>query len=106
MPSEEGDQKRALELTIPLCLQHGGHPEGCAPFLASHCNKDKLFGKSDLGRKIEGNGFVLSKKEGARRQKVKNISMCKVFIQGQGWIVLHIQCGDKTRRARLHLQQR
>jgi len=106
MPSEGGDQNCTLELTIPLCPQQVGHPGGCAPFLASCCSKDKRFGKSDLGRKIEGTGLILSIKERTRRQQVKTISSDKVFIQGHGWIALHIQCGDKTRRVRVHLQQR
>lgn len=80
MPFEGGDQKRTLELTVPLCSQQVGYPEGCAPFSASHCNKDKRFGKSDLGRKIEGTGLILSKNERTRRQQVKNISIYKIFI--------------------------
>lgn len=50
---------------------------GCRLFLASHCNKDKHFGKSDLGRKIEGSAFLLSKKERTRRQQVRNVSVYK-----------------------------
>lgn len=106
MPFERGDRNYTLELAIPLHSQQVGHPEGCVQFLAPHCNKDKSFGKSDLGKKIEGTGFILSKKERARRQQVKSVSVYKVFIQGHGWIALHIQRGDKTRRARLHLKQR
>lgn len=106
MPFEGEDQDCTLDLTISLRSQQVGHPEAFARFLASDCNRDKSFRKSDLGRKIEGTGFILFKKERARRQQVKNVSVYKVFIRGHGWIALHIQHGDKTRRMRLHLQER
>lgn len=53
VPFERRDRNGTLGLTVLLCSQQVGHPEGCVPFLASHCKRDKCYENLTLGSKLK-----------------------------------------------------